>query len=196
MDSLVTSLQNAAIEAPLVLRVVVGLLGAVVLLAGARLAKPALYMASFGVGATGAVLGLQAGAALAPALGGPIVLLVGACVGGLAVAVVARVAVKVALFAAGALTGVVATGAVATVMVPVVLPWWSVLVGALAGVVVVPLLARFLLRLAAAAVGAVLVAWALAMPTHPWLLLGLFVVGAAVQLGVVGGAPESKKEDG
>src|SRR5690606_18819119 len=89
VETVISGLHEWAATAPMALRVLVGALGVVVLLAGARLAKPALSMGAFGVGAVGAVLAVQALASVVPALAQPLVVGVAACVGGVGVVVIA-----------------------------------------------------------------------------------------------------------
>ncbi len=195
MEPVILGLQEWATEAPVALRVLVGALGAVVLLAGARLAKPALSMGAFGVGALGGALAIQALATVAPEVGRPVIIAVAACVGGVGVLIAAHLALKVALIVAGALTGLVAAAALAPVLESVGAPWWSIFGGPIVGAIALPLLATLVLRVVAAAIGAVLVAWAVGLPTHPWLLLGLFALGAVVQFGVVGGRKAEAEAD-
>lgn len=179
MDPLV--LETWTTEAPTLVRVAVGVLGAVVLFWGARIYKPALMMAAWGAGAIGALALLQALSGLAPELSRPLVLLVGAAVGGFAAMGLAAVAHKLALVGVGALAGVVAVASAAEV---VAVPWWALLVGALLGAVVLPLVFPIVLKVTTPLAGSVLVAWALGW-TNPWMLGGLWLVGAAFQLGFV-----------
>jgi len=177
--------QNLFVDVPWAVRVVVGVLGLVVLFWGARIYKPALVMASFGVGAVGGVAVLDALSAPLPVLDRPEVLIVGALVAGAAVAAIALAAHKVALLGVGAVSGVALAGGIGALFPPGLFPWWGVLIGALVGAVAMPFLFPALLKIATPAVGAVLVAWALGRPAQLWVVGGLWLLGALFQLGFV-----------
>ena len=176
-------LENLITDAPLLVRLVVGVLGAVVLLWGARIYKAAVAMASWGAGAIGAVALLHGLSGVAPELQEPLVLLVGAVIGGFAVMAVALVAHRLALVGIGALAGVVAAGAGAEIFAVGPLPLWAYLIGALVGGGLLPWLFPLLLRLTTPLVGAILVAWAAGWPEEPLVLAGLWLVGGLFQLG-------------
>jgi len=163
-----------------------------VLFAGARIYHQALFLACFAAGAVGGVLLLDALSGWSPDLSRPIVLIAGAAVAGFAVAGLAAVVQRFALFAAGALGGLMGVAALGDVLPAGALPPWTLAVGVVAGAVALPLLFPLILKAATAVVGAVLVAWAAGYPAHLWVLVGLSLVGGAVQFGLVGGKPADK----
>ena len=177
------ALENLLRDVPWLVRAPVGVLGAVVLLWGARIYKAAVVMASWGVGAIGAVALLHGLSAFAPELQAPLVLLVGAAIGGFAVMAVALVAHRLALVGIGALAGVVGTGAGAELLTLGAIPMWAFLLGALVGGVLLPWVFPLVLRLTTPLVGAILVAWAVGWPAEPLVLAGLWLLGVLVQLG-------------
>jgi hypothetical protein len=193
VDEVVAELRRVAVESPEVIRVAVGLVGAVVLFAGARLYHKALFLACFGAGAVGALLLLDVLSRWSADLERPVVLIAGAVVGGVAVAGLVAVVERFALFAAGALAGLAGMGALGS-FVP--LPGWALAIGVIGGAIALPLLFPLILKAATAVIGAVLVAWAVGYPAHAWVLVGLAVVGAAVQFGFVGGKPEEPEDEG
>jgi len=194
VDEVVAELSRVAVESPEIVRLVVGLLGAIVLFAGARIYHQALFIACFGAGAVGGVMLLDALSGLSPELTRPVVLIAGAAVSGFAVAGLAAVVQRFALFAAGAIGGLMGVAALGDVLPAGTLPPWTLAVGVIGGAVALPLLFPLILKAATAVVGAVLVAWAIGQPAHLWVLVGLSVVGAAVQFGLVGGKREEDDE--
>jgi len=180
-------LVDLATGSPVVVRLLVGAIGAVLLLWGARIYKPALMMTSFAAGSLGAVAVLIMATAVLPALASPAVLIVGALIGGLALAGLTALVHRLGLVAVGALAGVTAAGAVVEAVTGAVGPWWAVALGAVAGAVALPLAFKGLLKVVTPAVGAVCIAWAVGLPTHLLLLLGLWAFGAVVQLAIGSG---------
>lgn len=172
-------LADLAAGSPVVVRAAIGGIGLVVLLAGARIAKPATSLAAAGSGALLALWGLTVGSAWVAPLGEPVVLGVGALAGGGLAVVVARLAAKLAFLAVGAVSGVAAVGVVDAWLA---VPWWGWLAGGLLGAAAFPWVFERLLPVLAPAIGAVLVAWAVGLPDQVLLLGGLWWVGAVVQL--------------
>lgn len=163
------SLFPSPADAPLLARVAAGLLGAVLMLRGARLYRVAVI-------APGVLLGGAAGGLGAAALGlGP----PAEAVAAVAVAVVGGVACSFAEAVAVRLAGVFVGAGLAQVWPGA--PWWAALVGALAGLLVFPAIWRALLPLLTAAMGTLAVAWAAGHPASPALLVGGTVLGALIQ---------------
>ena len=77
VDVVVAELRRVAVESPEVVRIVVGLLGAIVLFAGARLYRKALFFGCFGAGAIGGVLLLDLLSGWSADLARPVVLIAG-----------------------------------------------------------------------------------------------------------------------
>lgn len=177
----VADLAMVAEGSPHLLRGAVGLVGAILLLAGARVYKLALALAGFGVGAVLVAAGLVWGSGYVPALAEPTLVAVASVIGGLLLMAVISVVHRLGLVGVGALVGASAAGGVADA-VSGAPPFWVPFVGALAGAIALPFLFPTLLKVATPAVGAVLIGWAVGMPTHPWLLLGLWIFGMLVQL--------------
>ena len=184
------ALETWTTEAPALVRVAVGVVGAIVLLWGARIYHPAVRLAAWGAGAVGAVTLLQALSPWAPELTRPMVLLVGAAVGGFAVLGVAVAAHKIALIGVGALSGAVAA---ASLVGPLALPMWAPVVGLVVGAVVLPLVFPLLLKVTTPLAGAALVAWAVARPTTLWVVAGLWLLGVVFQLGFVRSRPKEEE---
>ena len=174
---------DAAATSPMALRVLVGAMGALLLVAGARVYWWGLTLSAFALGAIGATTGLQAVADVAPQVWTTPAVLVVAAVGGLVLAGLARMAHRVALLGIGAVAGGVGAAAVAPPLG--LIAWWVPLVGAVIGALAFPFLFEWLLKLLTPAVGAVALVWAAGMPEQPWLLGLLWLVGAAIQLGFV-----------
>jgi hypothetical protein len=176
-------LARLASELPLVVRVVIGLLGGVLLVAGARVYRFALFGSVFALAAIGAALGLAWGGAWVAALARPEVVALGALVAGVAAAGVANLAHRIGLLAVGGVAGLavgagvgdLAGGAAAT---------WGPLVGVLAGAAVFPFVFQTLLKVVTPIVGAVAIVFATGHPERLWLLVGLSVLGVLVQVGL------------
>ena len=175
-----TDLSELVLMTPLVARVLIGLAGAILVIAGARLYKPGMMLAAMASG--GLLVGtiLAGVGTVAPAVATPWVIAVGIGLGGIAAAWIAHLAHKIALIAVGAVAGLTAGAAI--------LPWipneplWIPFVGLLVGAASFPWVYPALLKILTPAVGAVAVAWAAGMPDTAWLLGGLWAFGAVVQL--------------
>lgn len=174
------ALTELAADTPTWARVAIGGLGVVVALFGARLYHRALGVGAFVVGAAvGGVVPMLL-AALAPPLANPVVVAIGALVGAVALLVVARAAHRVLVIGLGGVVGAAAGGAVAAATAAAA--WWAPLLGAAIGAIAMPFLFDLVLKLTTPAVGALLVAWAAGRPDAAWLLVGVWAVGALVQL--------------
>lgn len=178
-DADLSNLTELVAQAPLGVRLLVGAAGAAVLFLGARLYRPGLLLAAFGVGAVGALGLLQVVSAWVPQALDPTTAIVGAVSAGLIGAVVAHLAHKLALVVIGALVGL--TGGVVLAAL-ILLPWWIVPLGAALGAIVLPWVYPHLLKVLTPAVGAVIVAWAVGKPDAIWLLVLLWAVGAVFQV--------------
>ncbi len=174
-------LGQLAAAQPMLLRALVGVAGAVLLVAGARLYRPALFLAGFGAGAAGTVAGLLTLAQWIPALSAPTVLVVAGLVGGALLCVLTLMVHRIGLIGVGGLVGATGAASIAGVM-SAAPPWWAPIAGAIVGAVLLPYLFPVLLTVVTPAVGAVLIAWAAGHPSHPVLLIGVWAVGCVVQL--------------
>ncbi len=176
-------------QAPVALRVLIGALGALSLLAGARLYKPALLGSAFAAGA----VGVYAAANVAPIPDlEPTAILVAALCVGLLVAILAGIAHRMALVAIGGVIGTVVGLVVASSFA---LPFWIPLVGAAVGALAFPWTLQPVLKVVTPAMGAVLVGWSVAMLENPLVVGVLFVMGVLVQFAIVGSAPKKAKDD-
>lgn len=177
-------------DVPLLLRVAVGLMGGLLVVAGARWYYLGLYLAAF---ATGAALCASLLVALSPyvaLLADPMVVGTGALLSGVVLAWAAKVAHRMAMLGAGAFTGfVVGVGGIEALAAPTWFPLLTLAVGAL----VFPWVYDKLLKVLTPAVGGACVAWAVGYPDQPALLGGLWVFGAVVQL--VGDHAEAETDD-
>lgn len=172
------SLTELASEAPRVVRVAVGCSGALAAFWGARLYRPGLLLGAFGAGAIGAVGALHVLAGWVPAAEEPFTVAVGSVSMGVVGAAAAHVAHRLALVVLGSLVGLVA----GVSLLGLGLPWWVVPLGAAGGAFLFPRVVHPLLAVMTAAVGAVLLAWALGHPESlPWVG-GIWFLGASVQL--------------
>ena len=173
-------------DVPVALRVVVGLIGGVLVLSGARFYYVGLYLAAFAAGAGLVASAVAYVAPMLPVLGEPMPAVVASVLGGAFLAGVTRMAHRLAMLGAGAFTGlVVGAGLVQALSLPV----WVTGVGVLAGAVLFPWVYEQLLKVLTPAVGAAFVAWAVGMPDQPAVLGGLWVFGTVVQVvGSRGGA--------
>lgn len=174
-------LVDLAAGSPVLVRVLVGMAGVVLLLWGARIYKPAVWLVSFSAGALGAVVLLGAGAEDLPVLADPVVVVVGALLTGAVVAGVAALVHKLGLIAMGGLGGVILAQTATQLVLAEAGPWWIGLIGGLLGALAMPLLFKRLLVLLTAAAGALCLAWSVGQPTHALLLAGLWVVGVLWQ---------------
>lgn len=187
-------LSAISMQAPMVLRGVVLVLGLIVLVAGARVYKAGLLSASFIAGALSALWLLGMASTQLPALGAPMVLGVAAGICGLFVMAIAAAAHRIALIGVGAVAGLTLAAAVLG-MLPLTVPvgWWWPLPAALIGAVAFPFVYRFLLKLITPAVGAMAIAWAVGRPDTLWLLGLLWVLGVLVQTMLGTGKQPRKK---
>jgi hypothetical protein len=190
-------LADSAFASPAVVRLLVGAAGGVLLLAGARVYRSAIGLAAFGAGAIVTLALMLALGEAIPELRQPTVVGVGSLVGGGLGIVLGRLAHRLALAAVGGLAGATLGVALYAAIGPLLgadgaTPWWILLIGAVVGALTMPAIFASLLKLVTPAVGAVLVAWALGMPSHALLLLGLWCLGVAVQLASGRRAPRSR----
>jgi len=186
-------LSDMASASPMIVRVFAGLIGGLILVAGARLYKPALLAAAFTAGGLLVVATLSTAGELVPSMATPGLLVAGALFGGISTAWTAHVAHRLALVLIGGLTGLTLTAALLALVSSG--PWWLPLVGGCVGAVALPWVYTSLLKFLTPAVGAVCIAWAVGMPETPWVLGGLWAFGAAVQLAGPGPGGEADEED-
>lgn len=173
-----TTLAELAANAPLLTRVLVGLIGGLLIVAGARWYKRGLALTAFGTGAALVATGMVYLSAWVPMAADPMIAGVAALVGGLGLVGAGSMAHRLAMVAAGALTGLVAGAAVVGLLGA---PAWVGLVGLLLGALTFPWVYKQLLKLITPAVGAACLAWALGMPDRLEVLVGLWAFGAVVQ---------------
>lgn len=179
-----SGLAALAAESPMGLRILVGAVGGLLLIAGARVYKAGLFGSCFAAGAVGAAAALAFGATWVAALGRPEVIGLGALVSGVAVAGVAALAHRVALLAVGGVAGIVVGAGIGDLFGGAGLVAGPA-VGALLGALLFPWVFEWLLKLLTPAVGAVCVAWAAGRPDTLWLVVLLWAVGALVQVGLL-----------
>jgi hypothetical protein len=182
---------------PLAPRVIAGVAGLLLLLAGRRLYRIAIVL-------PGLVLGLTAGLVLGGALDLPDnVVAVVAVVCGAVGALLAGYVERIALVLAGVLAGLgaiqagwpLAAAAAASVptSMPAVPPWWAWPAGAVVGALLFPLLWRVAIVALTAWIGAVVLVDVAGFPADPLVVGGLAVFGMLVQ--TVSGRPAQKKEE-
>ncbi len=178
---------------PLAPRVIAGVAGLLLLLAGRRLYRLAIVL-------PGLVLGLTAGIVLGGALDLPQMvtgLLALACgaVGALLAGFVERTALVLAGVLAG--LGAIQAGWPATALlstsVPAVPPWWAWPAGAVVGALLFPMLWRVAIVALTAWIGAVVLVDVAGFAADPLVVGGLAVFGMIVQ--TVSGRPPQKKEE-
>ena len=175
------SIFEAASTAPGELRVLVGAMGLLLLLMGARVYHGALYGSAGLIGlvlGAGAMVGAEQ---LVPGAATPVAMVVSAMVGGFFAMGLAKITHKTALLGVGAVVGGALGAAISAEWLEGA--WWGPIAGVLAGGAVFPWVFEFVLKLVTPAVGAVGVAWALQRPDEPWVLGIFWAVGAGVQLG-------------
>ena len=182
-----------AVASPMMVRVVTGIVGLILLVAGARLYKPALMLAAFTAGGLLVVATLSTAGALVPALATPAMLAAGGLFAGVATAWVAHVAHRVALVVIGGLTGLSLASGIQHLVAEA--PGWIPVVGAIVGAIGLPWVYESLLKVVTPAVGAVCIAWALAVPDTAWILGGLWAFGAAVQLAGPGKVEDHESQE-
>ena len=173
-------LLDVAQQMPILTRVAVGLVGALLWIAGARWYERAILMSAFAMGAVLTTSAVLYATEWLGVVAEPMVLAVSALVVGGMAAGLARLAHRWTLAAVGAIAGGTATASLATAVT--VIPLWATLIGVLVGALVFPRLWHQLLKVLTPAVGAVCLVWALGMPDHPALIGVLWVVGSAIQL--------------
>ena len=169
-----------ASELPMVLRLTVGSVGLLLLLFGARLYNVALFGSAFVAGAAGAAtLCLKLGS-MVPALSGTGAVLVCGILGGAVLSGLAKVAHRWMLVLAGGAVGLLSGIVVAAEFA--FLPVWTPVATLLVGGLAMPPLYRQLLKLITPLFGATALVWALGrMDSLAWLV-GLWVLGALVQV--------------
>ncbi|NCG19700.1 MAG: hypothetical protein GWP91_11895 [Rhodobacterales bacterium] len=175
----------------MILRVVVGLVGGLVLVAGARWYRRTLSLTAFAVGAIGAGLAANKVVTLLH-LAEQQMMIVGlaSAIGGATLAGMTKFAHKIALAGLGALLGLTVGGAVVAQLAAV--PPVTIVLATVLGALVFPWIYDQLLKVLTPAVGAVLVAWAVGHPEHLGLLGGLWFVGVALQ---IRGPSSSRRDD-
>jgi len=161
-------------EALLAARAPLGLVGALLLLAGARLYRLAIVGPGF---AAGVIVGLQVTGGASPSVQAVAALSLGV-VGAVALLFLERVAVAIA--------GAVLCGGLADAVGPAALggpvPWYVPLAAALLGLLLFPRLYKALLPVLTSIIGALCLTRALDRPHDLALLGGLALVGIVVQL--------------
>lgn len=173
-----------ASEAPLPLRVLVGGIGTVLLLFGARVYRLALFGSVFVLAAVGAGLALAWGGTHVAALGRPEILALGSIVAGAAAAGVAKMAHRVGLLAVGGVAGL-ALGAGIGDLVGGGAALWAPVAGVVLGAAIFPFVFQSLLKFITPLVGAVAIVFASGRPERLWLLGLLTGVGIVVQVGLL-----------
>jgi hypothetical protein len=187
-----TELADLALRSPVAVRVAVGMMGIVVLLAGARLYKPTMFTVAFAFGSL-LTLFLMSGGAIEKITA---VHLSAGLVGGLVGLGLCALVHALGLALLGGWGG--ATLAVAVIDVfPEIGVWWAPIVGAVLGAVFTSLLFKTMLKVVTPAIGAGLITWAIGFAANPWLLIGLWVFGTWCQFSMgrrsterVKGAPQ------
>lgn len=170
LKSLLGGLQGTPLENPTLL---VGIVGGVLLVAGARLYRLAIVTPGL---AAGMLLGLELSAGAAP----EIRLVIGLCLG-ICGAGVMLLAERVAISLGGALL----MGGLANALAPVLLPgqdaWYLPAAGSVIGLFLFPRLFRSLLFVLTPLGGALCVSWAMGRPQDLPLVGGLWLAGTVVQ---------------
>ena len=193
VDQSVPEFVDLAMRYPLEVRVIVGIVGGLLIVGGARAYRWGLGRISFAVGALGGLGALLLGVELTGQTIPPFVLLFTAMVGGILVLMVAMMVHRLALVVIGFFAGATGAVAVASLFVDAT-PLWAPIVGALSGALVFPLLFPLLLKLFTSVAGAVVVAWALGRPDNLLLIIGLWVFGVIFQA-LTNRRKRKKKED-
>ena len=173
-------------------RTVVGLVGFVLLVAGARVYRIGLLLTAFGAGVIGVLAAIRAVAPYAvvpPATAGAVAIAVG-----VAGAVIVSFVHRWGLVALGGWLGALGASVVAG-WAAAESPWWAGLVGGALGAVAMPFVFRLLLRVVTPVVGALLLLWSVQALDHPWWFAPLTVLGIAIQTGLVRGPGPADDED-
>lgn len=161
-----------------VVRLLVGLAGALLLVVGARIYRGALLLAGFGVGSVATVLSLRFVGEYIPIEDS--VVIPATLMGGVVLAGITSVVHRMGLLAVGGFVGAgVATG-LAALFGDV--EWWVPTIGSLVGSVAISWAFPHLLKVLTPLVGSVLVAWAAGVLDRAGLLAVLWLGGSAVQL--------------
>lgn len=156
-------------------RLVAGIGGLVLLVAGSRVYRLAVVLPGLLVGLAAGVL---AGGALSLAPGAVAILAaVGALAGGLAAHLVERFAIVIA----GVLGGLGGAHVAWPLLAGGAAPWWLWPAAAMAGAVVFPVLWKVALVPLTAWLGAVVLVDAIGVPVHPLVVPGVAIVGMFVQ---------------
>jgi hypothetical protein len=170
----------AANGAPQAVLLLLGILGFVLLIAGKRLYNFALHIGTFGLGAILAIIALHHMAEWMPKAADPMVASVTAVIAGFGVMTAAVFAHTFAIRLAGVLVGTGVSIALISLAGEAV-PLWSPIVGAVLGGLLGPTLYEMFLGVLTAGLGATILVWATGHVDSPMWLIGLWVVGAAVQ---------------
>ncbi|MBM4393406.1 MAG: hypothetical protein FJ090_19970 [Deltaproteobacteria bacterium] len=146
--------------------------------------------------APGIVGGLALGAAVGQLVGGPLAVSVAMVLAALAGAVICQLFEKVALAVGGVGLGTWLAWAAWPLVVHAQAPWWGLLGGACLGGLAFPRVYHYCLKPLTALLGAWTVAWSVHQEHRPWAVVGLAILGTAVQiwLGGKGGKKPAKKE--
>lgn len=159
-------------------RLLAGILGVLLLVAGARLYRMAVMAPGFLLGVFAAAWALdEYGRRVDELMRMGILVAVGA-VGAFVSSRIEQLAVRLC----GSLLVAATTHAVLPLVWPKA-PWFAAPAAGFMGLLLFPALYKRLLPLITAAVGAIAIAWAADRPTQLLLICGLTVVGAAIQLG-------------
>lgn len=170
----------------LVPEVLIWLVGIVFLCAGARLYRLALMSPGFAIGA---LLAVEYGGALSKEIQLGVTVVVG-IIG----AVVLMTLEKLAIALTGALAFVgLLYAATPLVFATGVAPWYAPAIAALLGSFFFPMLYKKLLPILTPLAGALCICWAINKLQEPYIVGGLWVVGALIQL-VSYKAPDKNKE--
>lgn len=166
LHSLPTSIQDP--------RLLVGALGALILLFGARFYRLVLVV-------PGVALGVLAGVALTPDATPNQTALASLCLG-----IIGAVALFFLERLAVSLVGAVLTAGLVRAALPAMmganLPWYVPVAAGLVGMFLFPRLLRGLIKLISPLLGALLIAWSIGRPEDLRAILGLAAVGALFQL--------------
>lgn len=159
-------------------RLLAGIIGVLMLVAGARVYRVAVMAPGFLLGVFAAAWALdEYGRRVEELVRMGILVAVGA-VGAFVSSRIEQLAVRLC----GSLLVAATTHAILPLVWPKA-PWFAAPAAGFIGLLLFPALYRRLLPLITAAVGAVAIAWAASMQTNLLLISGLTVLGAAVQLG-------------
>jgi len=184
MDDAIDLLRNIALDG----RLVVGVLGLVLLLAGARLYRLAIVAPGFLLGVFLAMWGLDEYARKIDDLVRLGVMVGAGAVGAFVSWRVEQLAVRIG----GSILVAATTHALLPLLWPRA-PWFAAPAAGFVGLLLFPSLYRRLLPLITAAIGAIALAWAANRPQDLLMMAGLTVLGAAIQL--ASGSKSNQKRD-